>query len=105
MTKSYNGHGDPIFIVRIRSYVSKEIFAKALGEQAYMRDNIEFSTLTRTQAREILDNHLFHHGLGGAYEGLDDLGDHTDEYNSEIDVAMEWVVKNYPYLNGKKSKA
>ncbi len=98
MTKTYSTGGVPSLRITIQTIINCSDFARALCEHSYNGDEIDFDSLTKTEAKAILTERIPWHGRMGSYQGLEDLGDDQEQYNEIFSKAKEWVIKNYPYL-------
>lgn len=78
-------------------YVTCSVFALALSEYSYSNDKEEID-FTKTEAKQILDDHLFFNGIGSSWKGLDNMGDDQEKLNELFAKATIWVETNYPYL-------
>ncbi len=100
MKNSKLQNGTKILVINIAHFVKLSDFARALTNSSNCTTKpIDYSTLTKTQGKKILNTELFFHGIEGRYAGIDDLGDTQEEWNAEFEIAKEWVIKNYPYFN------
>lgn len=91
--------GNPAFRINLQTIVTLTDFSRALGEHKFnLHGDFDFSTLKKKAAKTILFHRLRYHGRHGSYEGLENLGETTDQYNEYIAEAKAWVSKNYPYL-------
>lgn len=98
MKKSYTVGGKPGLVIPIKPIITLADFSTALGEESFNGEGIDFKTLTKTEAIRILKNRIEFHGRQGSYQGLEDIGEHQETLNAEIEKANEWVSTNYPYL-------
>ena len=89
-----------MFKVRTIHFVTKRVFAVALSEYFFCEGQLLWKNITKTKAKEILKEHLFFHGIGSRFAGLDNIGcEPQEQLNRLYENAKNWVVKNYPYLD------
>lgn len=90
--------GDPAFAYQLNICITLRDFAIALCERAYNDRGLDFESLTKTKAKEILHERIQFHGRHGEYDDPDGVGETQDEYNEYFIKARGWVAKNYPWL-------
>jgi hypothetical protein len=98
MKKSKTHGGDPAYGISLKVIFTHTDFTKALGEEQYKTGRLDFETLKKKEAYNILKHRLQWNGRLGEYQGLDLGSDMIEEYNECWEKASEWVSKNYPYL-------
>ena len=97
MKKGRTVGGDPGYCIKLETIFTLRSFSTALASVSF-NNPIDFKTLKKKEALKILFTELRQSGLHGQYEGLDDLGDLTEEFNKHYEKAEIWIKKNYPYL-------
>lgn len=105
MKKGYTVGGVAGYRIKLESFFTGSDAARALGQYTFNGGDIDYSCLTKTEAKALLFKRLEFHGRDGSYDGLEDIGDAQEELNEHIDRAKEWVLKSWPYLKTKKPKA
>lgn len=98
MRKTQTVSGNPAYSLTLHICVTLKDFATALCDKAYKDKRLDFSSLTKTKAMEILQHSLQWHGRSGQYPNPDGVGETQDEYNDYYNKARAWVIENYPYL-------
>lgn len=99
MIKTKTVGGESAYRIKLEIIFTLSNFAIALGEQQFHNKNINFKTLKKKKALEILYKRLSLFGRRGEYNIDESIGcDHMQEYNECYLKAKQWVIKNYPYL-------
>lgn len=92
--------GAPFMVVRVEHLVTETSFATALADFYWCKSEPFDTLLSKSDARDILYRGLFHNGRKGVLsdgqlESAEDIG---TEYNNAYKAAIDWVRKNYPFL-------
>lgn len=101
MRKSRLSNGIPFYGIKIEHFVSKDVFARAIGGHCY-EENTSFDPNTpKKEAIRILKVQLFRHGIEGLYtEHWDGASEEFwAPFNNGYQVALVWIDKNFPYLS------
>ena len=101
MIKGKTGSAGNCYIVKISMRVTKSVFATLLTDKFYGSETKFPENLNKSDAQKIIESELFFHGIRGRYYNSDEsLGnDNLEIYNEIFLNALNWVIKNYPYLN------
>lgn len=102
MRKTHNKGGDPCLSIKTDHCVSAKHFAYALAHHCWIEGLSFDPKLSKKEAMGILKDMLYHHGINGEtdftmYEGAS--AEAVAGFEDNYPLAMEWVQKNYPYLN------
>ena len=92
--------GEPFFVMNIEHLVTAASFATALADFFWCQSKSFDSTLSKSDAKDILYRGLYHNGRkgilsDGQLESAQEIG---EEYNDAFNSAILWVYKQYPFL-------
>lgn len=101
MRKAKLKNGIPFFGIKIEHFVTKSAFATAIASHCWCTGEEFDPKSSKKKVFEILKKNLFHQGLEGVCR--DHWDGASEEFSKPFDMAyslaIEWIEKNYPYLN------
>jgi hypothetical protein len=101
MRKTKTVGGKSAFRMTFTMAITRGDFAKALAEHSISRGGIEFYSLGKDAAKKILADRIQWYGRSGANTSEAMSVEQVDFFNTEFEKALEWIDRNYPYLNHK----